>query len=172
MDINNFTIQKLISAYERDIYGNQYTYKLSDGETVSFRIEKEDVPHLMGIRKLPLRQVQKKSATAVYEMLKKGIIDISHVSPHKESFKKVVNFHHIISILYCGDTVKVVKRVGRLKSSYLFFLDHSPHEIIHLGIVKDPHGVWHPESLLIIQRRHVDAYIKNQLPLIIDMEIS
>lgn len=171
MAVDNDIIKRLIADYERDIFGNRYTYALSDGETVSFSIDKKDVPHLMGIRKLPLRQVQNKSAQAVYNMLKDGRINISHASPHKETYKKIMNFKHIISILHCGDTVKVVKKIGSLKSSYLFYLDHQPSEIIHLGIVKAADS-WHPESLLVLQRRDITAYIDGQIPVdIISMDI-
>lgn len=172
MAVDNDIIKRLIADYERDIFGNRYTYELSDGETVSFSIDKKDVPHLMGIRKLPLRQVQNKSAQAVYNMLKDGRINILHASPYKETYKKIMNFKHIISILHCGDAVKVVKKRGGLNSSYLFFLDHQPSEIIHLGIVKAKDS-WHPESLLILQRRDVTAYINGQIPVnIINMNIE
>lgn len=157
-------VKRLIRDYEQDLLGNLYTFELSDGVTLSFSIDKKDVPHLMGIRKLPLRQVQNKSALAVYEMLKDGRINILHIAPHKEEYKKVMNFSHIIDILHCGDAVKIVKRVGRLNSSYFLYLDHRPDEIIHLGIVQDANGSWHPESLLINQQRNVGAYIDDQIP--------
>ena len=166
-------IENLIADYERDLLGNRYIFELSDGETLSFCIEKKDVPHLMGVRKLPLRQVQNKSAEAVYNMLKDGRINIQHLGPHKEEFKKVMNFHHLVSILHCGDAVKIVKRVGRLKSSYFLYLDHRPESIIHLGVVKDEKGVWHPESLLINQSRNVSAYIDGQVPVdILSMTVT
>lgn len=172
MAVDRNIIQKLISNYEQDILGNVYSFQLSDGETISFSIEEKDVPHLMGIRKLPLRQVQNKSATAVYQMLKDGRITIAHIEPHKESYKKVMNFSHLVSILHCGDAVKIVKKIGTIKSSYLFYLDHRPHEIIHLGIVLDD-DKWHPETLLVNQRRNVTAYIDGQLPIdIISMNIT
>lgn len=165
-------IRNLICDYEKDIYGNTYTFHLSDGESVSFSITPKDVPHLMGVRKLPLRQVSHKSALAVYQMLKDGRISISHIAPHKEEYKKVMNFKHLISILHCGDAVKVVKKIGALNSTYLFYLDHQPSEIIHLGIVKGEDG-WHPESLLVLQRRNVTAYVDGQLPVdILSMDIA
>jgi len=163
-------VKNLITDYERDIAGNQYRFHLSDGVKLSFCIEKKHVPHLMGIRKLPLRQVQNKSASAIYRMLKDGTIAINHIAPHKEAYKKVMNFRHIISILHCGDAVKIVKRVGSLNSSYLLYLDHQPDEIIHLGIAKDDKG-WYPESLLVIQR-NVTKYIDNQISVdILKMEV-
>ena len=167
-------VKHLIEAYERDLCGNMYTFMLSNGETLSISIEKKDVPHLMGIRKLPLRQVQNKSAAAVYEMLKDGRINIRHIVPHKEEYKKVMNFHHLVGILHCGDAVKIVKRIGRLKSSYIMYLDHRPDKIIHLGIVQSQDdGTWHPESLLITKSRNVGAYVDNQLPVdILQMTVS
>jgi hypothetical protein len=167
-------IKRLIENYEQDLLGNWYTFTLSDGVTLSFTIEKKDVPHLMGIRKLPLRQVQNKSALAVYDMLKDGRINVSHIVTHKEEYKKVMNFSQIVNILHCGDAVKVVKRVSRLHSSYFLYLDHSPNEIVHLGIVNDPtDNSWHPESLLINQNRNVTAYIDDQLPVdILNMTVS
>ena len=172
MAVDRNIIQQLINDYEQDICGNVYTFVLSDGETVSFSINKENVPHLMGIKKLPLRQVQNKSAKAVYKMLKDGRINIAHVEPHKESYKKVMNFSHLISILHCGDAVKIVKKKGSINSTYVFYLDHQPQEIIHLGIVQDGNK-WHPETLLITQRRNVTAYIDGQLPLnIVSMSVT
>lgn len=166
-------IEHLIEDYERDLMGNVYTFELSDGETISFGIKPKDVPHLMGIRKLPLRQVQNKSALAVYDMLKDGRINITHVEPHKEEYKKVMNFDRIVSILHCGEAVRIVKRVGRLHSSYFIYLDHRPDEIVHLGVMKDENGVWHPESLLINKHRDVTAYIDNQIPVdILSMEVT
>ena len=147
---------------------------LSDGVMLSFSIEKKDVPHLMGVRKLPLRQVQNKSALAVYDMLKDGRVNILHIAPHREEYKKVMNFSRIVDILHCGDAVKIVKRVGRLNSSYFLYLDHRPDEVVHLGIVKDSNdGSWHPESLLINQDRNVGSYIDNQIPVdILKMTVS
>lgn len=81
--------------------------------------------------------MQNKSAEAVYQMLKDGRISIKHLGPHKEEYKKATNFRHLVSILHCGAAVKIVKRVGRLKSSYFLYLDHCPDSIIHLGVVKD-----------------------------------
>lgn len=173
MGIQRNIVKKLIENYERDLLGNCYIYELSDGEVIRLTIEKENVPHLLGVRKIPLRQVQNKSASAIYDMLKNGIINIRHIEPHKEEYKKVMNFHHLVSILHCGDAVKIVKRVGRLNSSYFLYLDHRPEEIIHLGIVKDEDGAWHPESLLIIQKRDVEAYIKDQEPVdIVKMTVT
>lgn len=162
MQIDRDFIKRLIADYERDILGNEYTFELSDGVTLSFLIKPTDVPHLLGVRKLPLRQVQNKSAKAVYNMLKDGRINISHIGAHKEEFKKVTNFHYIAQILKCGEAVKIVKRVGRLNSSYFLYLDNRPEWIVHLGVVKDQSGCWHPESLLINQRRNVSAYIDGQ----------
>lgn len=167
-------IKRLIANYEQDLLGNIYTFHLSDGVTLSFSIEPKDVPHLLGVRKLPLRQVYGKSALAVYDMLKDGRINILHVGPHKEEYKKVMNFSRLVEILHCGDAVKIVKRVGRLNSSYFLYLDHRPNEVVHLGIVKDENdGSWHPESLLILQERDVGAYIDDQLPVdILKMTVS
>jgi len=75
-----------------------------------------------------------------------------------------MNFHYLTAILHCGDGVKVVKRIGTLRSAYLLYLDHQPDEIIHLGIARNEAGVWYPESLLVLQR-NVTAYIDDQLPL-------
>lgn len=161
--INRDIIKQLIHNYEQDIYGNRYTFVLSDGETVSFCIKKENVPHLLGVRKLPLRQVQNKSASAIYEMLKDGRINISHIEPYKEEYKKVMHFGMLTTILYCGDMVRIVKRIGSLKSSYLLYLDNSPNEIVHLGIVKDAAGAWAPESLLVLNKRNIMAYIDDQI---------
>ena len=157
-------IKNIIEDYERDILGYRYSFVLSDGETISFRIDPENVPHLLGVRKLPLRQVQGKSAGAVYKMLKDGKLTLDAFRSHKEEYKKAMNFHHLVSILHCGDAVKVVKRVGRLTSGYFLYLDHRPHSIIHLGIAKDSANRWYPESLLVINRRNVDSYIKDQVP--------
>jgi hypothetical protein len=66
-------------------------------------------------------------------------------------------------MLHSGNTVKIVKRIGRLNSSYLFYLDHRPQEIIHLGIGRDADGNWYPESLLVLQR-NATAYIDGQVP--------
>lgn len=172
MAVDRNIIKTLISNYEQDIRGNVYSFRLSDGENISFSIDEKDVPHLMGIRKLPLRQVQNKSATAVYKMLKDGRISVDHIEPYKESYKKVMNFSHLVSILHCGDAVKIVKKIGSIKSSYIFYLDHRPHEIIHLGIIRDGDN-WHPETLLVNQRRNVTAYIDGQMPVdILSMNIT
>lgn len=167
-------IKQLITNYEQDLLGKRYEFQLSDGVTLSFSIDPKDIPHLLGVRKLPLRQVQSKSALDVYDMLKDGRINIVHIGPHKEAYKKVMNFSRLVEILYCGDAVKIVKRVGRLNSSYFLYLDHSPDEVVHLGIVKDEEDdSWHPESLLILQERNVCAYIDNQLPVdILTMTVS
>ena len=165
-------LKNIIDDYERDILGNRYTLFLSNSDTLSFCIEKDNIPHLLGVRKLPLRQVQNKSAQAVYAMLKDGRININHIAPYRESYKKAMNFSHLISILHCGDAVKIVKRIGTLNSSYLLFLDHRPQEIIHLGLAEDYSGQWHPESLLVL-RRNVTSYIDGQLPVdIIKMEVT
>ena len=89
----------------------------------------------MGVRKLPLRQTAGKSAEIVYQMLKGDRIII----------------------------VKVVRRDGKLNSRYLFYLDHSPKSIIHLGIVYDG-KTWHPESLLVTQNRSITCFIGGQQP--------
>ena len=110
----------------------------------------------------------------MYEMLKDGRINIYHIEPHKEEYKKVMNFSRIIDILHCGDAVKVVKRIGKLASSYVLYLDHYPEEIVHLGIAQDQaNGLWYPESLLINKKYNVDAYIRDQLPVdIIEMTVT
>lgn len=162
-------LQQLIEDYERDLMGNTYTFVFDNGEEISFEIKKWNVPHLLGIGRLSLRQVYGKYARQIYTMLKNGTLTLEHVVSvpmHKEVYKKIKNFHHIISMLHGGDAVKVVKRVGSLNSSYLLYLDHSPTEIIHLGIAKDEAGQWYPESLLVLQR-DVRAYIDNQIPLTI-----
>lgn len=160
-------LQHLMEDYERDLMGNTYTFVFDNGEEISFEIKKWNVPHLLGIGRLPLRQVHGKYARQLYPMLKNGALTLDHVVSvpgHKEVYKKIMNFHHIISMLHSGDAVKVVKRVGSLNSSYLLYLDHSPNEIIHLGIAKDEAGAWYPESLLVLQR-DVTAYIDNQIPM-------
>lgn len=174
MSVDSETVKRLIADYERDLYGNSYIFTLSDGVTLAFSIDKKDVPHLMGIRKLPLRQVQNKSALAVYEMLKDGRINARHIAPHKEEYKKVMNFHRLVDILHCGDAVKIVRRIGRLHSSYFLYLDHRPNEVIHLGIVQDEKdGTWHPESLLVNQTRNVGVYIDGQQPVeILKMKVE
>lgn len=50
MAIESNYIENLIAEYEQDLLGNRYVFELSDGETLSFCIEKKDVPHLMGVR--------------------------------------------------------------------------------------------------------------------------
>lgn len=160
-------LQNLIENYERDLMGNVYTFVFANGEEISFEIKKRNVPHLLGIGHLPLRQVHGKYAGQLYQMLKSGSLTLDHVvsvPSHKEVYKKIKNFHYIISMLHSGDAVKVVKRVGSLNASYLLYLDHRPDEIIHLGIAKDEVGNWYPESLLVLQR-DVTAYIDNQIPL-------
>ena len=160
-------LQQIIEDYEQDLMGNTYTFLFSNGEEISFEIKKRNVPHLLGIGRLPLRQVHGKFAGQLYAMLKNGTLALEHVTSvpgHKEIYKKILNFHHIITILYAGDAVRAVKRIGTLKSSYLLYLDHQPNEIIHLGIAQDEAGGWYPESLLVLQR-NVTAYIDNQIPL-------
>lgn len=164
MPIESDYIKQLIANYETNIMGNRYIFELSDGETLSFCIEKKDVPHLMGIRKLNARQVKNSSALAIYNMLKTGVISMRHVGYHKESYKKVVNFERMINVLAEGEIVKIVKRIGSIKSSYLIYLDNRPEEVLHLGVVKDDAGKWHPETFLIIKHRNVSAYIDNQRP--------
>ena len=165
-------ISNMIQDYERDLLGNWYTLHLSNGEVLSFAIEQKNIPHLLGIRKLPLRQAQGKSAQALYDMLKDGRITLDHIARFKEAYKKVMAFPQIVSILHCEDAVKIVKRIGSLCSRYLLFLDHRPCEITHLGLVEDDAGIWHPESFLILQR-NVTAYINGQLPVdIVEMVVS
>lgn len=168
-------LQSLIADYERDILGNSYAFLFSNGEEIEFQIRKRNVPHLLGIGRLSLRQVHGKYSEQLYSMIKNGTLTLRHVvsvPEHKEVYKKIMNFHHITTILHCGDAVKVVKRVGSLKSSYLLYLDHSPNEIIHLGIGQDDSGGWYPESLLILQRS-VTAYIDDQQPVnIINFKIN
>lgn len=168
-------LQQLIEDYERDLMENTYTFLFSNGEKISFEIKKRNVPHLLGIGRLSLRQVHGKFAGQLYAMLKNGRLTLEHVTSvpgHKEIYKKIMNFHHIITILHGGDAVKVVKRIGTLKSAYLLYLDHQPNEIIHLGIAQDEAGGWYPESLLVLQR-NVTAYIDDQLPLeIVDFKVS
>ena len=170
--MENKSIKGMIADFERDLLGNWYTLHLSNGDAPSFTIEKKNIPHLLGVRKLPLRQTERRSAQAVYDMLRDGRITLEHIAPHKEAYKKAMNFPHLISILHCGDAVKIVKRIGSLHSKYLLFLDHRPLEIIHLGLVKDKSGLWHPESFLVLQR-NVTAYLDGQLPVdIIEMTVS
>lgn len=160
------SLQQLILDYERDILGNVYTFVLGNGETIRFEIKRKNVPHLLGIGRLPLRQVQGKYAGQIYTMLKNGKITLEHVTSvpgHKEVFKKIKNFHHLVSMLHCGDMVRLVKRRGSLNSSYLLYLDHQPAEIIHLGLAQDSAENWYPESLLVLQR-NVTAYIEGEEP--------
>ena len=159
-------LQRLIQDYEQNIQGNTYIFVLDNGETIAFEIKRRNVPHLMGIGRLQLRQIKGKYASQLYSMLKKGAITIETVisaPDHKEVYKKIMNFHHLVSMLKCGDMVKLVKCRGSLKSSYLLYLDHQPEEIIHLGLAQDDAKNWYPESLLILQR-NVTAYIDNQMP--------
>lgn len=168
-------LRRLIDDYERDIMGNTYTFLFSNGEEISFEIKKRNVPHLLGIGRLPLRQIHGKFAGQLYAMLKNGSLTLEHVTSvpgHKEIYKKILNFHHITTILHAGDAVRVVKRIGALSSSYLLYLDHQPNEIIHLGIAQDEAGGWYPESLLVLQR-NVTAYIDDQIPLeIVDFRVQ
>jgi len=173
--LSNRYLQQLIEDYERDILGNTYSFFFSNGDSISFEIKKKNVPHLLGVGRLQLRQVHGKFASELYSMLKNGSLTLDHVTSvpnHKEIYKKIMNFHHIITMLHAGDAVNVVKRVGSLKSSYLLYLDHRPDEIIHLGIGQDTAGSWYPESLLVLQR-NVTAYIDDQIPMnIIRFEVS
>ena len=165
-------IKNIVLDYERDLLGSWFTLELSNGETLIFTIEAKNIPHLLGIRKLPLRQVQQKSALTVYDMMKDGRITLNHIAIYKEAYKKVMKFSQLVSILHCGDAVRIVKRIGSLQSKYLLYLDHRPQEIIHLGLVVDSDGIWHPESYLVLQR-NVTTYIDGQLPVdIIKMSIS
>ena len=170
--MDRYSIASMIQDYEQDLLGNWYSLRLSNGEVLSFAIKQENIPHLLGIRKLPLRQVQGKSALILYDMLKDGRITHNHIAHFKETYKKVMNFPQLVSILHCGDAVRIVKRIGSLFSRYLLFLDHRPREIIHLGLVEDDDGAWHPESFLILQR-NVTTYIDGQLPVdIVEMVVS
>ena len=129
--------------YERDLMGSIYTFLLSDGETISFEIKRSNVPHLLGIKRLQLRQVQGKYANYIYSMLKDGTLTLEHVVSvpnHKEVYKKIMNFQYISAMLHSGNTVKIVKRIGR-----------------------DADGNWYPESLLVLQR-NATAYIDGQVP--------
>jgi len=160
-------LHQLIEDYERDLMGNVYFFLFSNGESISFEIKKRNVPHLLGIGRLPLRQIHGRYAGELYTMLKNGKLTLEHITSvpgHKEVYKKIMNFHHIITMLHSGDAVKAVKRIGSLRSAYLLYLDHRPDEIIHLGIANDEAGGWYPESLLVLQR-NVTAYIDRQLPL-------
>lgn len=78
MPIENDYIKHLIANYETNIMGNRYIFVLENEETLSFCIKKEDVPHLMGIRKLNIRQVKNSSALAIYNKLKNGAISMKH----------------------------------------------------------------------------------------------
>ena len=136
-------LQDLILDYERDLMGSIYTFLLSDGETISFEIKRSNVPHLLGIKRLQLRQVQGKYANYIYSMLKDGTLTQEHVVSvpnHKEVYKKIMNFQYISAMLHSGNTVKIVKRIGR-----------------------DADGNWYPESLLVLQR-NATAYIDGQVP--------
>lgn len=168
-------LQNLIADYERDLMGNIYTFLLSDGKTISFEIKRSNVPHLLGIKRLQLRQVQGKYANYIYSMLKDGTLTMEHVVSvprHKEVYKKIMNFHYISAMLHSGNAVRVVKRIGTLNSSYLLYLDHRPQEIIHLGIGRDEEGNWYPESLLVLQR-NVTAYIDGQMSVdIVKFEVT
>lgn len=168
-------LEKLVENYERDLMGNVYSFAFSNGDIISVEIKKRNVPHLLGIGKLPLRQVRGKYALPLYGMLKNGSLTLEHITSvpgHKEAYKKIMNFRHIVTILHCGDAVKVAKRVGSLNSSYLLYLDHRPAEIVHLGISADSTGGWYPESLLVLQR-NVTAYVDSQIPLtIVEFNVS
>lgn len=97
----------------------------------------------MGIKRLQLRQVQGKYANYIYSMLKDGTLTLEHVVSvpnHKEVYKKIMNFQYISAMLHSGNTVKIVKRIGR-----------------------DADGNWYPESLLVLQR-NATAYIDGQVP--------
>ena len=160
-------IQNLIEDNERDMMGNVYTFLFKNWEEITFQIKKRNVPHLLGIGRLPLRQIHGKYAGQIYQMLKNGKITIEQITSipgHKEVYKKIMNFHHITSMLHCGDAVKIVKRIGSLNSSYFLYLDHQPKEIIHLGIGKGESESWYPESLLVLHR-NVTGYIDGQIPL-------
>lgn len=98
------------------------------------------------------------------KQLKDGRLTLDSFRGWKEEYKKAMNFRHIVSILHCGDAVRVVRRIGRLSSSYFLYLDHRPESVIHLGIAKDEGGRWYPESLLVQNKRNADAYIKGQCP--------
>lgn len=163
METENSFVKRLIQNYEQDIMGNRYSFELSDGMILKFEIKPENVPHLLGVRKLHLRQANCKSSLEIYDMLKSGVIKQCHFEQHKEEYKKLMNFNRLVTLLHCGDAVKIVKRRGQLNSSYLLYIDHQPAEIMHLGIAKNDAGLWYPESLFVIQKRHVTAYIEGQL---------
>lgn len=169
--IHTGTNRKLRTRFD----GKHLHFRNENGEEISFEIKKWNVPHLLGIGRLPLRQVHGKYARQLYALLKNGKLTLSHVTSvpgHKEIYKKILNFHYIIDILHCGDAVKVVKQRGTLKSLYLLYLDHRPDEIIHLGIAMDETGKWYPESLLILQR-NITAYIDNQIPMkIVEFQVN
>lgn len=98
---------------------------------------------ILGIKRLQLRQVQGKYANYIYSMLKDGTLTLEHVVSvpnHKEVYKKIMNFQYISAMLHSGNTVKIVKRIGR-----------------------DADGNWYPESLLVLQR-NATAYIDGQVP--------
>lgn len=172
--VSNY-LKELIQEYEKDLLGNTYTFVLDNGEEIEFEIKKKNVPHLLGIGKLPLRQVKGKFAGELYSMLKRGQITLNHVisvPKHKEIYKKIMNFHYLADMLKSGDMVKIVKQIGSLKSEYLLYLDHRPDEIVHLGLAKDQADKWYPESLLVL-KRDVTAYIENQLPVnIVEMRVT
>lgn len=73
-------LRQLIDDYERDLMGNTYTFLFSNGEEISFEIKKRNVPHLLGIGRLPLRQVHGKFAGQLYAMLKNGSLTLEHIT--------------------------------------------------------------------------------------------
>ena len=155
-------VRNLILNYEQDILGNQYTFYLSNGEIIPLMITPENIPHLFGLRKLPLRQVQNTSAIKIYDKLKHEAITLEHIAPHKEAYMKIKGFEKLVPLLYCGNAMKVVKSIGALSSNYLFYLEDRNDRIIHLGVAFDGDNAWYPESVLVKQGQDKEKYIRNQ----------
>lgn len=72
-------LQSLIADYERDILGNSYAFLFSNGEEIEFQIRKRNVPHLLGIGRLSLRQVHGKYSEQLYSMIKSGTLTLDSV---------------------------------------------------------------------------------------------
>jgi len=159
-------IQRLIADYEMDLLDREIIFEFSNGEIIVLDVKPESIPHLLGVKKLGLRQTAGKSALEIYDLLKRGVIQQRHYIHHGEEYRKLVNFNSLTSILYCGDAVKVVKRIGHQTSGYFLYLDHrnsKKPEIIHLGIRQSAKtGRWFPDALIVQQHRNVDKYIKGQ----------
>ena len=78
--------------------GNIYTFLFSNHEEISFEIKKQNVPHLLGIGRLPLRQVRGRYANELYTLLKNGSLTLEHVTSvpkHKEVYKKIIQIYSI-----------------------------------------------------------------------------